>query len=404
MPERIEHGVLLALAFVLPLLEAPKNLLWAAFVAIWIVNRVRARDFGGRWEAWDTLIALWIASGFVVALFAGIQGDEWRAAIDIVRYASVLWALRRSRYPDETWIALLGAIVAGTVVALAWGYYGVLVESNHKFLGLHSVGHVNHSAIYLTIVFGAALAAGRAWWRAIGRAGRAAALALIVFLVISLVWMQSRGAVGAALAVAIALLGTYAWRQGRGLRRVVIGAALAVGVTILLKPQVVEKYEARMEEDQVLAFRDQIWRIGLMAWREYPFFGVGMDNFGLIGRDRVMRWAKERGEPIDETHLFFTSHAHSLYVNTLAERGLVGVAVLLAVLAAWGIALVRGIPEANAPPLAWTCWGGATSAWLTAVIVGAVNTTLHHEHALLSMLLLGAWQSIARNRVAAGGR
>jgi len=404
MPERIEHGVLLALAFVLPLFEAPKNLLCVAFLAIWIVNRARTHDFGGRWVGWDTLIASWIASGFVVAVFAGIHGDEWRAALDIVRYAGVLWALRRSRYPEETWIALLGAIVAGTVVALGWGYYGLLVEKNHAFLGLHSVGHINHSAIYLTIVFGAALAAGRAWWRATGRAGRAAALALIVFLVISLLWMQSRGAVGAALAVAVALLGTYAWRQKRGLRRVVIGAALAVGVMILLKPQVVEKYEARIQEDQVLAFRDQIWRIGLMAWREYPFFGVGMDNFGKIGKERVTRWARERGHPVDEKRLFFTSHAHSLYVNTLAERGLVGLGVLLAVLAAWAIALLRGIPEANAPPLAWASWGGAAGAWLTTVIVGTVNTTLHHEHALLSMLLLGAWQSLARPSAAAGVR
>jgi len=394
--------VLLALAFVVPMLEAPKNILWVAFVVLWIVNRARTRDFGGHWEGWDTLIVLWIVSGFVVALFAGIRGDEWRAAIDIVRYASVAWLLRRSRYSAETWIALLGAIVAGTVVTLAWGYYGVLVEKSHQFLGLHSVGHINHSAIYLTIVFGAAIAAGRSWWRVMGRAARAGTLAVIVFLLISLVWMQSRAAVGAALAVAVALLGTYAWRQGRGLRRVAIGAAIAVGVTILLKPQVVEKYEARIQEDRVLAYRDQIWRVGLMAWREYPFFGVGMDNYGKIGPDRVNAWAKARGETPDEKRLFFTYHAHSLYINTLTERGLVGLSVLLAVLVAWAIALLRGIPEANAPPLIWASWGGATGAWLTTVIVGTVNTTLHHEHALICTLLLGAWQSLSRNAATAG--
>jgi hypothetical protein len=29
--------------------------------------------------------------------------------------------------------------------------------------------------------------------------------------------------------------------------------------------------------------------------------------------------------------------------------------------------------------------------------VGLVNTTLHHEHALLSMLLLGGWLSLPRS-------
>jgi hypothetical protein len=33
---------------------------------------------------------------------------------------------------------------------------------------------------------------------------------------------------------------------------------------------------------------------------------------------------------------------------------------------------------------------------MIAVIVGLVNTTLHHEHALISMVLLGGWLSYLR--------
>jgi hypothetical protein len=87
-----------------------------------------------------------------------------------------------------------------------------------------------------------------------------------------------------------------------------------------------------------------------------------------------------------------------LYVNSLAERGAVGFAALLAVLAAWALALVRRIPDANAPPLLWAYWGGAASAWIVTIAAGALNTTLHHEQALLCMLLLGGWLSLARSR------
>jgi O-antigen ligase len=403
MPERIEQGILLGLAFVLPLFEAPKNLLWVAFVVLWLGNRVRARDFGGRWDRWDTLIVLWIASGYAVAAFAGIRHDEWSAANDILRYGSVLWLLRRSRYPDATWVALLAAIIAGTVAALAWGYYGLLVQKKHQFLGLKSVGHVNHSAIYLAIVLASALAAARAWWRTMGRFGRAACLVLVALLVVSLFWMQSRAAVGAALAVAVVVLSAYAWRARRGVHRVIIGAAIAVGVALILKPQVVEKYEARMDEDRILAYRDRIWQVALSAWRANPWFGVGMGNFERIGPRELKSWAEPRGEAIDESRLFFSSHAHSLYMNTLAERGLAGVAVLLAVLAAWAVALVRGVPAAHAPPLLWTYWGAAAGTWLVAVIAGTVNTTLHHEHALLSMLLLGGWLALSRGSGSASG-
>ena len=46
----VETGLLIALCFFLPLLEAPKNILWLAYVICWLVNRIRARDFGGRWD------------------------------------------------------------------------------------------------------------------------------------------------------------------------------------------------------------------------------------------------------------------------------------------------------------------------------------------------------------------
>jgi hypothetical protein len=242
--ERIERGALLALAFVLPLYEAPKNFLWIVLIALWIANRWRARDFGSRWDSWDTLIALWIVSGYAVATFAGIRDEEWRAATDIVRYASVMWILKRSRYPDRTLMAVLAAIVAGTAVGLAWGYYGVLVTKQHSGLGLHSVGHVNHSAGYLAIVVGVALAATQAWWRVADPVRRALGLALLAFFGVSLMWMQSRAAVGGAFFMALVLLFIYAVRQGQKLRTIVAVASVAsvvVGAAFLLNPQILEK-------------------------------------------------------------------------------------------------------------------------------------------------------------------
>ena len=44
----IETALLAALAFFLPLLEAPKNIVWLAWVLTWLFNRVRSRDFGAR--------------------------------------------------------------------------------------------------------------------------------------------------------------------------------------------------------------------------------------------------------------------------------------------------------------------------------------------------------------------
>src|SRR4051812_11354811 len=167
-----EHAALAGLAFFLPLYEAPKNVLWLALVALWLVNRFRARDFGGRWDGWDTLIALWIASGFASAAFAGMHGDEWRAAADLLRYGAVLWILKRGGYDERTWRALLVALVAGTAVGLVWGYWNLLVTGSAGVLSLNSVGHVNHSAVYASIVLGVAIMALRAGWASSGWALR----------------------------------------------------------------------------------------------------------------------------------------------------------------------------------------------------------------------------------------
>lgn len=401
LPERLEQIALLALAFVVPLFEVPKNLLWLAYGALWLYNRSRARDFGGRWDRWDTLIACWLASGFLAAVFAGLHDSEWRSTADLLRYTSVLWMLKRSKLDARRYARLLIALAAGTLVTLAWGYWGLLGSRERTLLGLKSVGHVNHSAIYLAIVFGALLLHARSGWRAIAPAARiGTAVALVVFAA-SLFVMQSRAAVGAAFVASVLLLGIHAARTRRGLHAVALGTALAIALILAAKPQVLEKHAAFSSQNLALSHRDGIWRAGLDAWRANPWFGVGMGNYGRIDSAALEGWSAARGEPFDRQRYALASHGHSLYVNTLTERGMAGLAALIAVLAAWLVALLRGVPPPDAPPIEWTAWGGAASAWLIDVIVGTVNTTLHHEHALLSMLLLGAWLSLRR---AAGAR
>jgi hypothetical protein len=76
----------------------------------------------------------------------------------------------------------------------------------------------------------------------------------------------------------------------------------------------------------------------------------------------------------------------------------VGFAALAAMLLAALVALVRRRPRPGDPDLAWLLWGGAASAWFVTAGVGAVNTTLHHEHGLLSALLFGLWLSTLHAR------
>ena len=373
---RTEIGLLVALCIFLPLYEAPKNLVWLGYVLAWLANRSLERDFGGRWDGWDTLIALWLVSGFVVAAFAGQHGSEWRAPLDTVRNGAVLWMVKRSRMDAREIEIVLAALVGATLIGLAMAY-AKLWSGDASALSLNSVGHVNHTAIYLAIMLGLCAA----WLFSGERPVLAAAITLLMLVSVSVT--ASRAGVGVALFTVVFLAAAW-WRRSRLPLLVALSVvALSLFVALIGGAEVFEKHEALVNAGNTLAFRDEVWRFAVSAWLEHPWFGVGIDNFGLA---------------VDPAKRAFYPHAHSLYLNALAERGVIGSLPLFALLGAWSVSLWRRWPRVAAPALDWVLWGAAASALLVTAAVGLVNTTLHHEHGLLAVLLLAVWLATQSDR------
>lgn len=390
----VETALLVALCLFLPLLEAPKNVLWLAYLATWLVNRARQRDFGGRWDLWDTLIAAWIASAFLVAAFAGLDDSEWRGAADLLRYGSVLWLVKRGRYSVQQVRLVLGALVVSTVIGVVVGYARIWTGIGKSgTLQLHSVGHVNHTAIYLAIMLGVCVAWLFARWRAWRAGKRAVALAVTALVFVSLVVTASRGAIAVGLALLVLLSAAW-WPRWRAPFAVTGGVVvLAVGLAIAGGAEVVIKHEQNVGTQNVLSFRDGIWRAAVAAWQNHPWFGVGMSNYGRITPGILQNWLTQDGRQYDPGRYSYNAHAHSLYFNTLAERGVIGSAALAAILIAWFVALLRYAPSRDADDYDWIAWASAAAAWIVTIAAGTVNTTLHHEHGLLAALLLGLWLS-----------
>jgi O-antigen ligase len=87
--------------------------------------------------------------------------------------------------------------------------------------------------------------------------------------------------------------------------------------------------------------RAAVWRVAWDAARSRPVVGIGAGGFG-------QRWLAARRQP------FAFRDAHNLYLETLAELGVVGLALLLAAFAAPALAAWR----ARAHPLAPAATGG----------------------------------------------
>jgi O-antigen ligase len=162
--------------------------------------------------------------------------------------------------------------------------------------------------------------------------------------------------------------------------------------------EVVRKQQDYLESQNVLSNRDTVWRTGLAALERYPWLGVGMGNYGQIRAERIREWRAQAGQNFDPAQYSNWGHGHSIYLNTLAERGLLGFGAFAAVALAWLFWLLRYRPRPSDEDLDWTLWGAAFSAWFVTFGVGAVNTTLHHEHAILAVLLLALWLSKKKSR------
>lgn len=397
--ERLEIGFIMALAFVLPLVEAPKNLLAFGYLLVWLWHRVRHPGLAARWQgwmSWDGLFAATLTAAFIGTALAGIKANEWTGMRDVFRYVLLAWLLLRSEYSQASWRMVLAALVAGTLIACGIGAWSLMSNGGVE-LELHSVGHSNHSATFLCIVFGASLAWLLADWPGLSRRWRIVGVAAVILLALAVIATGSRIAAAMLILITVGLAvvtGLSAGRTWRPLGVVVATLIAAIALGALFQPWVLKKHLRNVQDNNVLAFRGELWSRALTAWRAHPLFGVGMDNYGAITPARLNAWESAQAKPLTPADAYTSSHAHSLYLDALAERGAVGAGLMMAMFMGWALMLWRRRP--CGVPVGADCalWGASLAALLTTLIIGLVNTTLHTELAMVAVLWLGAARGI----------
>jgi len=187
------------------------------------------------------------------------------------------------------------------------------------------------------------------------------------------------------LVLASAAAGWVAWRAspsaGTAARRrsprrtapLAIGAVLAVGLLGLLAgagagtgTPATGATPARLVSAD--SNRSAYWRIALDEWRAHPLQGGGSGSFRVA-------WLRERHVPEA------AQDAHSLYVETLGELGLVGAVLVLAFVAAIAVAAARAPATAAgavAVLLVWALHAGVDWDWeMPAVTLPALLLAAH---------------------------
>ncbi len=157
-----------------------------------------------------------------------------------------------------------------------------------------------------------------------------------------------------------------------------------------------KKQIINQENNNVLSDRDRIWNVSIEAARFHPLLGIGLSNWHFINLDQLKKSVEDRGEIFDSRIYSFQGHSHNLYLSALVERGIVGLFVTFLFMVAWIRHLIKTYEWAKKSIGRTYLWGGSLSAWIATFGIGFVNTTFHHEHAILACLFLGIYLSYTR--------
>ncbi|MBI1797972.1 MAG: O-antigen ligase family protein [Candidatus Eisenbacteria bacterium] len=295
------------------------------------------------------------------ALHVSLEVLAWAAAV-----ASLYAVLQAAHLDPIPWV---GGPIYGTYVRPG----GTLGHPN--LLGVAAA-----SACAIAVAMAVAGARRRALW-----------LGVAMLTALATALSLSRGA-WLALAVAApvaALVARGAPGGGTAPKRATAGAGFAIAAVIvvviaglsasgLATPLLIRARELFAPLEGSGRSRLEIWRTALAAWRARPVFGQGPDTFFLVfpRYQTAEYWRQEWG--------LLPLHAHSIYLHTLATRGVAGLAAG-ALLVAATIASAWRARRAGERTLAAVAIGA-----LAALGVGGAFGAAGIAGAALAMVLAGA--------------
>ena len=374
----------------LPSFEAPKNLFLASYIILSLTRQYKTSRFL-KFEKIDYVFLTLFACAFLSTIFAGLHGHEWKGFRSFFTVFAFGWTFARSQYSKETIQGLFLCSLLSLLPPLFWGLYEFLWTKHSLFLKIHSVGFVNASGLYLTLVASATL--GYFLFAKPSKNQFMHYLSwgfLISLFGFSLLVAASRSAFLSFVITAIALIFFSKFK----FKKILLSfLALSLCTSFLLKAPVFEKHMNDVKDNNTLAYRDKLWNVSLESIRLFSDkFGIGIDNYGDVDESLVKAAVEVRGEVYHANNYFYVSSTHNVYLSYLVERGFLGFFSLITFLIFWTTQLFRNIKRLGMNYQHDYLWAGSVAALSSVTIVGFVHTTLVHEPGILALFFFGLYE------------
>jgi O-antigen ligase len=385
------------LAF-LPSLEAPKNIFLVGYLITALYRQSQVPS--SKWTIWDWVFLSLVASSFLSALFPFVAGgSEWKGFRGMLLWVTFGWTLFRADYNFEEKKYLFIFAILMTLPPLLWGLTQLLILFAKDSLQLHSLGHVNHSATYLSVIAGAGLSLLISQLQTAQKKYVFITSLLFIFLFTSVIITQSRGAFGILFLFVFALLLLSRLTTKIKTITLTLLTIFLVMIVFITPAPVIEKQITNQNNHDILSQRDKLWRAAFEVARLNPLLGIGGGNWKQINIDQLKSSVESRGEKfVTEDFTLQWGHPHNIYLSNLVDRGLLGFIIFLNFMFIWLITLINSYKKYNQDSKAMLFIMGSFSAWSTIFGIGFVNTTFHHENALLALFFLSLHLNYLRQR------
>lgn len=366
---------------VVALKVAVLGILVLAAGTLWILSGLRRGHTDFTSSLLNVAVLAYWGAACVAAVFSrctrlSLQG-LWRVTVFVLLYLLVANAVRtRPRV-----LGILAGAAAAAVWVTAHGFLQVLghdpVNWSFAFEGrpFASLGNPNILAGYLIIAihFTIALTGGASSWP-LRLSGTAAGFCCLVCLALTqskAAWLALliSGAVMGFCVVFSRLPAALKWTRVRKVLAAVISCLIVVSA-LLLAPAAVKRFHATWRGST--AVRLVYWQGALGMFKSRPLMGAGIGTFhALFPQYRPPTFQSVSGAGHD------TRHAHSEYVETLAERGVIGIGALLFLLCAITAVGLKALRKAESVSDRWILCG-LLSGVAGLLAHGAVSVALRY--------------------------
>jgi O-antigen ligase len=306
---------------------------------------LRRRERISRARGLTAIVLIFVSVGIASSLIAISPSSSVTKVFALLAGAALFLAVFQICREREQLIIVAAGAVGGLVLASAQGLLQQLTGDFHTYgagPGGSSVGrvqgsfgHPNAYGGYLAVLV--PLAAAFAFSRAFSTRLRWFGALALALAIPALVLSYSRGAVGALVA------GSILWLALMRPRLALLAAAAAAVIGLMFAPAAFKERFTPEETSQDVGLRSDIWASAVDIYAENPLLGVGLNNFdeAYSSLPSTLSTGAQR-RLLHQSQILVPPHAQNLYLNVLAEEGIIGLLSLLALALAAVITIYRG--------------------------------------------------------------